>query len=614
MIKNSENVGRRKFIRIGFLLGTLGCLAGLGGCAALRVASPPPPRIVMGPSDTDLKDPEGMPALAARNEASLKYYREVERVQQVHPERPPQLGIALSGGGMRAAVFSLGVLSGLHDLEVFPQRTDVLSAVSGGGYIASWFYGQQVLNDCSPDELLKPTGAPQEYLKAHGDFVEIKPRQPASYAVIASTLFPMGAVNLFANGLFGWHLNTPTTSPYYVYRFQKTFLNGTKPCRFTGAGEQAAGSVSWGEIRRSIKAANESQDIARHLPTFVLDSTAAFGYTSNEESKHGYNTVYEVTPDRFGSEGMGYYCYPRSDPPPESWDCKAWPAKLGSAEAGSQKLVSRELGTLERIAMTSGAALDSSVVHKRLWRLVISVFNFDLGHFFPNPGAASYQFWHPAIPLFYGFTKQHHLDSGGRRMLLSDGGHSENLGVYALVRRVPGTILVVDATQDSKHSFADYRLLRDMLCSDLHVNLSIPAIDNNATAGMSKTVCERTSPAPSPAETGSAMNGAASIYYGTIGDIPLGHAEASIIQVIYIKLPLRKALEGECAGTHDATLDSACDYMKGNAEFPRNPRFPFDSTFTDQSYDRRQFAAYRDLGQWVVKHSSEELKARLPHN
>lgn len=46
-------------------------------------------------------------------------------------------GLAFSGGGIRSATFSLGVLQGLADLKVL-SRFDYLSTVSGGGYIGSW--------------------------------------------------------------------------------------------------------------------------------------------------------------------------------------------------------------------------------------------------------------------------------------------------------------------------------------------------------------------------------------------------------------------------------------------------------------------------------------------
>ena len=45
-------------------------------------------------------------------------------------------GLALSGGGIRSATFSLGLLRGLAQQKLL-NRFDVLSTVSGGGYVGS---------------------------------------------------------------------------------------------------------------------------------------------------------------------------------------------------------------------------------------------------------------------------------------------------------------------------------------------------------------------------------------------------------------------------------------------------------------------------------------------
>jgi predicted acylesterase/phospholipase RssA len=48
------------------------------------------------------------------------------------------LGLALSGGGYRSAIFNFGVLKGLHALGLLP-RVDYLSVVSGGSWIGTPF-------------------------------------------------------------------------------------------------------------------------------------------------------------------------------------------------------------------------------------------------------------------------------------------------------------------------------------------------------------------------------------------------------------------------------------------------------------------------------------------
>ena len=48
------------------------------------------------------------------------------------------LGLALSGGGYRSAIFNYGILKGLYNLKVI-SKIDYLSAVSGGSWIATPF-------------------------------------------------------------------------------------------------------------------------------------------------------------------------------------------------------------------------------------------------------------------------------------------------------------------------------------------------------------------------------------------------------------------------------------------------------------------------------------------
>jgi len=69
------------------------------------------------------------------------------RLKGEHPpgETPYLFGLALSGGGIRSATFSLGVLQRLARARLL-ERVDYLSTVSGGGYIGSalswWMSGQ----------------------------------------------------------------------------------------------------------------------------------------------------------------------------------------------------------------------------------------------------------------------------------------------------------------------------------------------------------------------------------------------------------------------------------------------------------------------------------------
>lgn len=65
---------------------------------------------------------------------------------QQHPNPKPKIGLALSGGGSRAAAFHLGVLSALDRLGIL-QQVDVISSVSGGSILAA----QYLLRKNQPD-------------------------------------------------------------------------------------------------------------------------------------------------------------------------------------------------------------------------------------------------------------------------------------------------------------------------------------------------------------------------------------------------------------------------------------------------------------------------------
>jgi hypothetical protein len=55
----------------------------------------------------------------------------------VRPKEADAVGLALSGGGIRSATFSLGVLMALARRNILPQ-VDYLSTVSGGGYLGAF--------------------------------------------------------------------------------------------------------------------------------------------------------------------------------------------------------------------------------------------------------------------------------------------------------------------------------------------------------------------------------------------------------------------------------------------------------------------------------------------
>lgn len=72
-----------------------------------------------------------------------KYFANVTDREFSRDKHAPKLGLALAGGGTKAASFAMGVMAGLNDAGLLDD-VDVISSVSGGGY-ASYFYFSKLM-------------------------------------------------------------------------------------------------------------------------------------------------------------------------------------------------------------------------------------------------------------------------------------------------------------------------------------------------------------------------------------------------------------------------------------------------------------------------------------
>jgi Patatin-like phospholipase len=90
------------------------------------------------------------------------------------PEAPDNLvGLALSGGGIRSATFSLGVSQVLADRGLLAD-VDILSTVSGGGYTGAFLAGTLSRKEEGQPEVAKPAGPDTEAvrrLRLHAKFL-----------------------------------------------------------------------------------------------------------------------------------------------------------------------------------------------------------------------------------------------------------------------------------------------------------------------------------------------------------------------------------------------------------------------------------------------------------
>jgi len=86
-------------------------------------------------------------------------------------ETPGNVGVALSGGGSRAATAAMGQLRALHELGLL-DRVRAISGVSGGGWLAAaWTFLPQDRSD-----------APRSFtiVRESDDSIRVRPPAPAS--------------------------------------------------------------------------------------------------------------------------------------------------------------------------------------------------------------------------------------------------------------------------------------------------------------------------------------------------------------------------------------------------------------------------------------------------
>ena len=224
------------------------------------------------------------------------------------------------------------------------------------------------------------------------------------------------------------------------------------------------------------------------------------------------------------------------------------------------------LGTVMTI---SGAAASPNMGYNSspLLTLVMTLFNARLGWWLGNPAKPG-RYWKYPGPLFgvrpfideaMGLT-----DDRNRWVYLSDGGHFDNLGLYEMVFRRCGLIVVCDAGADPTFGFEDLGNAVRKVRVDLGVSIDFAgampvAFDGGVTEA-----------AP----------------HCAIGRIRYDTADPEKPDdglLIYIKASL--------------TGDEPPDVRHYASH---NPLFPHDTT-TDQFFDEAQFESYRRLGLHIVE-------------
>jgi hypothetical protein len=188
--------------------------------------------------------------------------------------------------------------------------------------------------------------------------------------------------------------------------------------------------------------------------------------------------------------------------------------------------------------------------------------------------------WTPFVGnLDLGYLFSRAIWNGKGSLYASDGGHCENLGAYALIKRRCRRIIIVDAEYEKAipYVFAGYSKLKKRLEEEMHLALTVSDIDSYLEAAKG--------PSKPTGPTTALMTGAVK---------PESTPNSAAISVIYLKL----GLDRERLNSYPSQVS---DYARKNARFPQDPT-------SDQTFTSEQFVAYRELGHHVAASLDEILE------
>lgn len=234
-----------------------------------------------------------------------------ERVADTYPMPFParqgdvDWGLALSGGGLRSAAFSIGAMKALYDLGLMDD-IDVISSVSGGGYASYWLYSRY-------------DGRETTRFGAGAFDHQVFPKNVCTLAS-KSEFFPLRRM---IRAIF-----SPRDKAFRRYRDAIEWSFGFEDGR-TRAEKRAAGDSS---IRR-LNALTE-QIAAGRAPYFILNTTIDNDRTRASEIANGLEKTFEIGPTYRGSELLKFADWPSGDTSIKTWcdgvamSAAAWRYKL----------------------------------------------------------------------------------------------------------------------------------------------------------------------------------------------------------------------------------------------------------------------------------------------
>ena len=366
-------------------------------------------------------------------------------------------------------------------------------------------------------------------------------KEPGHVAAFTTSSWWMLIGCAVALALFAWRvdINEFSLNAFYRHRLVRCYLGAS---RFD-KGERHTQNFTGFDDADDVPLATLTGGFVTG-PYHIVNCALNLGGSSDLALHSRHSASFTLTPITCGS---GYEAsFPNGDVSEVGFVCTS---EYGGAD---------DAPTLGQAISVSGAAASPNMGYHTspLVAFLLTVFNLRLGWWFPNPlrsrtnrPSPRFNFNCLVSELFGGANDTSNF------LMVSDGGHFENLAAYELVKRRCGTIVISDGECDPDLTFAGLGTLIRMCEVDFGVKIVLDVKGINGTAAAARHA---------------------------VGHIEWGDGSPNGT-LVYLKASLNDS-EGTPIRQYKAS----------------HPTFPHEST-GDQFYTEDQFESYRHLGQEIAQ-------------
>jgi hypothetical protein len=634
------------------LITTIICVLIFQGCATI-----PPKKVHYWPGEARLYTP------SIRDEL----FPEQKYLDLKKGERQ-KLGLALSGGGVRSASFSIGALSGLQKANIL-KHVDVISTVSGGGYAGYWFMNSllalensndiklfnrdALFADCFHSEIYDGYGSEsstlsvckkgkkdkniyrsndyrfQNHLAERTDLLYYTQNNALQYVELGGKLFvaqvPSILSNQVANSLFDWGANVSRWRKYYQNGIERTY--GLIPINIepdSYSDRQYYNAHSSLGLRN---AKTEEYDF-QHLQDYVKKRWKECTIDSRDKGKCNRPPLWIINTTAGVANRL--YEFQESTQPLNKTVFSITPFGYGTSEYGFVDEPMDQFSVSKAVSI-SGAAMDSQVKgskkNSELLFVADQLLCTNLGYSIDNYNPERSKIGRHKLmpwPFYYlhGFTR----NKDSVDIYLSDGGHSENLGAYPLIIRGIPQIIIIDAEYDNDGKFEALTELKSALEKEEKLYLSF--YDYNPNCKQDKCI-------QSEEEFNNKLKNhdphvKQSVLYFKVKGFQQGYIsdkdKKNFVEIIYVKSSLNPSSKfmdkNNCNKKNDvypctvvAYYQHEQDILKEKTIFSRiehDNTFPQHKTFAGEiKSSPAYYYAYRDLASYIIRHNMRWEKGKL---